>query len=184
MSKRGRWKLSWNWCPTRLLRCLQVQPAEVYTPVGDTLLVSNGLKGNGHFKDIPVVIALHLRAPLVVPTEVYLRAFVHDTIPLGAGCVGAKGESVGLIVKRVNEHKKVVVVTKREIPLQRFDDVPAWQLMKALRNQVEVVVVISHPHIGTNFCLTCVHRKDHVKVCRHFRVKPGLFVHHAVYTER
>src|SRR5690606_5089751 len=105
MSKRGRWKLSWNWCPTRLLRCLQVQPAEVYTPVGDTLLVSNGLKGNGHFKDIPVVIALHLRAPLVVPTEVYLRAFVHDTIPLGAGCVGAKGESVGLIVKRVNEHK-------------------------------------------------------------------------------
>ncbi len=135
--RRGR-ELAPNRGPRRLLRGLQVQPAEVDAPPGDAVLITDALERNRNLQLIAILVSLHRGGPSVVPTQVGLAPFVEQAVPLRPGGIHSESETVGLVVEGVQEEDEVVVLAERPVPLQRLHHVgPRNAAVIADRAQVQ-----------------------------------------------
>ena len=172
-----------NRCPARFFCGFEVKAREVDAPFLYAFLVANGFKGDCCLKNPTVLVIFDFRNPLVIPAQVYGSAVGHLPIPLGTCCIGTKGEPIGEVIKGIHKEQEVVVFPETEIPPERLDHVGSIACMVVDHDEIELLIIVTHPHICFHLGETGIHRSDHKKVACYLRFLPRFFIHDPIHSD-
>lgn len=125
-------------------------------------------------------VILYYRSPFIIPAEIYTATVVHESVPLSACGIGTEGEAVGLIIERVHEQEEVIVLEEREIAAEAFYHIWTGRAVVVDNEEIQLLVIICHFHVGAHIGDARVHGEDHEKVGGGICIPPCLFVGNTV----